>query len=63
MQKRRVEWSKRRVKQVKEAAQGCGKQTPDKSRDGKDAMEEYSRLGAGLGAAGLASGFAASHFE
>jgi hypothetical protein len=34
-----------------------------KWRDGDYLGKGNSRLGAGLGAAGLASGFAASHFE
>jgi len=52
--------SKRRVKKMQSEAEECARQT-----GAKGAMQEmdYSRLGAGLGAAGLASGLASSHFE
>jgi hypothetical protein len=52
--------SKRRVKRKRIEAKECARQT-----EARGAMQEmeYSRLSAGLGAAGLASGFAASHFE
>jgi hypothetical protein len=52
--------SKRRVKKMRMEAAECARQT-----GAQGAMEEmeYSRLSAGLGAAGLASGLSSSHFE
>jgi hypothetical protein len=47
---------KRRVKKMRKCVQG-------KSCDAADGNGQNSRLGAGLGAAGLASGFASSHFD
>jgi hypothetical protein len=43
--------------------QKCKVKTPVMVRKGKGKKTRNLRLGVGLGAAGLASGFAASHFE
>jgi hypothetical protein len=52
--------SKRRVKKMRMEAAECARQTG--AQGGMEVME-YSRLSAGLGAAGLASGLSSSHFE
>ena len=59
--------AKRRVNQAKDASKRC--ELKQKNAQGKLKLKtrcrrwKHLRLSAGLGAAGLASGFAASHFE
>jgi hypothetical protein len=57
MEKPKQKDASMKSKQTRQMAQGSSMRWMRKDQRG------YSRLGAGLGAAGLASGFSASHFD